>query len=158
MAGLEYIVRPAVFPDIRPTPNPSVAGKDDPNKGKAVITGMGGKSIDLPYSYSISASQSKPTEVKRRVDVARVYQMDDDGNVNKDNFVDIEVANKVTMRDNTSRASNIGAVVRDNTSRASNIGAAVVDVMRHFYYQRPQQSDNVEIKETNLIRDNPGQS
>ena len=37
-------------------------------------------------------------ETERRVDEVRVYQKDDDGTVNKDNFVDIEVANKIKMR------------------------------------------------------------
>jgi len=129
MAGFENIVRPSVFPNIRPTPTPSVPQKDDPNKGKAVITGSSGKIIDLPYSYSVSSTQSRPTERQRRVDVARVYQQDDSGTVNKDNFVDINVANKIWMRD-----ANI-----DTT---------------HFYTP-VQETDNIEIKERNKIVKNP---
>ena len=98
MAGLEYIVRPAVFPGIRPTPGPSTL-KDDPDKGKATITGSSGKTIDLPYSYSMTTSESRRRERKRRYDRARVYQKDDDGNINRDNFIDINVANKIWFKE-----------------------------------------------------------
>jgi len=126
MSGLEYVVRPVVFPDIRPTPSQSVPQKDNPNQGKATISGSSGKTIDLPYSYSISASQSRQSEIQRRVDVARVYQVtDDQGTVNKDNFVDISVANKIWMRD--------GQAVTPN------------------YFRRIQETNNVEIREYNMI-------
>jgi len=128
MAGLETVVRPVVFPVIRPTPTQSAVQKDDPNQGKAVITGSGGKSIDLPYSYSVSSSQSRPTETGRRVDVARVYQMDDNENVNRDNFIDINVANKVWMRGSP---------------------------LTMYYYSRVQESDNVEIRERDKMIPNP---
>src|SRR5262245_1283677 len=129
MAGFETIVRPAVSPDIRPRPTPVVPQKSDPNKGKAVITGSSGKIIDLPYSYSVSSSESRPTERRRRVDVARVYQKDDDGNVNKDNFVDINVANKIWMRDGP--------------------------IDSKHYYTAVQEDDNIEVKERNKIGKNP---
>ena len=125
MAGLEYVVRPAIFPNIRPTPNQSVPQKDDPNQGKAVITGSSGKTIDLPYSYSISSSESRQTETRRRVDVARVYQMDDNGNVNRDNFVDINVVNKMWMQD--------GQVTSIN------------------HYTPVRETDNIQVRERNKI-------
>jgi len=77
-------------------------------------------------------------EVQRRVDVVRVYQMTDDSggssvaravaadNVNKDNFVDIEVANKVWMDDGT--------------------------VLSRYGYSRAQEADNIEIRERNKIK------
>src|SRR5262245_60564041 len=123
--GLETIVRPVVFPVIRPTPTQSAPPKDDPNQGKAVITGSSGKVIDLPYRYSVSASQSKPTETQRRVDTARVYKTDDDGTVDQNTFVDIDVANKIWMKD--------GPLVVTN------------------YYRPVQQSDNIEIREHNKL-------
>jgi len=125
MAGFETIVRPVVFPVIRPTPTQLAPPKNDPNQGKAVITGAGGKSIDLPYSYSINATESRPTETQRRVDVARVYQMDDSGNVSDSNFIDINVANKIWMQDG-------------------------LDVSPS-YYTPIQESDNIQIREHNKI-------
>src|SRR5262245_48135490 len=128
MAGFETIVRPVVFPVIRPTPAPSAAPKDDPNQGKAVITGSSGKIIDLPYSYSVSSSQSRTTETKRQVDQVRVYQKDDDGTVSNSTFVDLEVANKVWMQGSPQTI---------------------------YFYTRTQQADNIEIRNTNIIRKNP---
>jgi len=127
MAGLEYVVRPAVFPDIRPTPNPSAAQKD---QSKAVITGSSGKTIDLPYSYSISSSESRQSETKRRVDVARVYQEEDDGTINHDNFVDINVANKIWMKDGP------------------------IDTIN--YYAPVQEEPNIVIREKDKIIKKPG--
>ena len=39
MAGLEVVVRPIVFPDIRPRFRPALPAEDDPTKGFAVISG-----------------------------------------------------------------------------------------------------------------------
>ena len=127
--GFESIVRPVVVPNIRPTPSQGVPAADDPNKGVFTIHGTSGSFIELPYSWSASTSQSNPTETKRRVDVARVYQMDDDRNVNKDNYVDIEVANRVWMDDGT----------------------------EHRYGYNPvQEDDNIEIREHNKIKRRDG--
>src|SRR4051794_2922653 len=97
MAGFEVIVRPVVFPDIRPAPAQSLPPADDPDKGFATIRGNGAKEISLSNSYSASTSTSQRKEIKRQVDEARIYQKNDDGTVNKANFVDIEVANKLWM-------------------------------------------------------------
>ena len=93
--AFEVVVRPVVMPDIRPAPAQPVPPADDPTKGICTIRGSNGKFLDLAYSWSASTSQNNQSEFKRRVDVARVYQMDDEENVNRDNFVDIEVANTV---------------------------------------------------------------
>ena len=39
MAGLEVVVRPVIFPDIRPRSRPALPPEDDPTKGFAVIQG-----------------------------------------------------------------------------------------------------------------------
>jgi hypothetical protein len=132
MAGFETVVRPVVFPDIRPAPAQPLPPQDNPNQGLCTITGSSGKTIDLPYSYSISSSESRPTETRRRVDVARVYQMNDDGTVNKDNFVDINVANKIWMRDGETQQTQ--------------------------YYTAVQETDNIQIRERNKIIANPAAS
>ena len=89
MAGLEVVVRPVVFPDIRPRPTQPLPPKDDPDKGFAVIRGNGGSQVNCPQSYSASTTSSQHSEVQRRVDKARVHQENEDGSVNKQNFVDM---------------------------------------------------------------------
>ena len=71
-AGFEVVVRPVVFPSIRPVARVFVP-EDAPDKGIAVIGGSGGKLIDLPHSSSVSSSKSRMVEVKRVYDIARVY-------------------------------------------------------------------------------------
>jgi hypothetical protein len=102
MAGLEVIVRPVVFPDIRPARARQIAPSDDPEKGFCVIRGASGQTVDLSSSYSVSATQARPVERSRRVDRARVYQDEGDGGggggggeINRDNYVDMEVANRI---------------------------------------------------------------
>jgi len=99
MAGFEVVVRPVITPSIRPAPARSLPPEDDPAKGICEIKGTGSHPISLSHSSSVSWSQTKPVETERRVDTARVYQEDDDGEVNRDNFVDIEVANRINMKD-----------------------------------------------------------
>src|SRR5262245_54220731 len=98
MAGFEIVVRPVVFPDIRPAPAQPVPPADQPDQGFAIIRGNGGHSFTTSSSYNASASSSQRTELQRREDEARVYQKDDNGKINKKNFVDIRAANKVWMK------------------------------------------------------------
>ena len=94
--GLEVVVRPVVLPNIRPPVPGVMAPPDDPTKGLAVLSGGSGKFIGTSASTSVSVSKQRPhKETKRQVDVERIYQMDDDGNINKDNFVDVERMKKV---------------------------------------------------------------
>jgi hypothetical protein len=125
--AFEVIVRPAVVPNIRPTPSQSVpAAANDPNKGIFTIHGTSGKFIELPYSWSASTSESRSRETKRKVDRARVYQKADDGTVNKDNFVDVEVAKKIWMKNGSEDAV--------------------------YTYQQVVEADNIEIKERDIIK------
>jgi len=98
MAGFEVIVRPVVFPNIRPAPPRVLAPEDDPTQGIAVISGSGGKLIDLPHNWSVSVSRQKPhQEAVRQYDEERVYQVDEQGNINKQNYVDVERLKKVRL-------------------------------------------------------------
>lgn len=97
MAGFEVVVRPVVFPDIRPAPAQPVPPADDPDKGFATINGNGGKSFTLQWSYNSSGSTSQRFEKERVVDEARVYQKEKNGKINKKNFVDIKAAKKIKM-------------------------------------------------------------
>jgi hypothetical protein len=140
MAGFEVIVRPVVFPNIRPQPSRSLPpASDDPKQGQAVLSGSNGQVIALTHSYSASASSTGGTETERTFDVARITPSDSGGGVSRssgratgtaDTFVDVEVVKKVKMRDksgNTSvwnytpieEADNIEIIQRDQTRKTS---------------------------------------
>lgn len=72
--ALEVIVRPAVFPDIRPG-NARDARSDDPSRGRAVIGGGGGQVIDLVQSQSSNTQKQHQTEEIRVSDIIRVYRI-----------------------------------------------------------------------------------
>jgi hypothetical protein len=135
MASFEVVVRPVVFPNIRPQGTPrSLPPEDDPEKGFCVIRGNPGKSFDLSYSYSFNATSGNETEIERDVDEVRVYQEEDDGTINHDNFVDIKVPKKIEKE---------GAAKDDWTP---NKRLEANRKMRWVERYRPvQQQDNVEI-------------
>ena len=89
MAGFEVIVRPVVFPNIRPLPSRSLPPVDDATAGQAVLSGSSGQVIALTHSYSASVSSQGGRETERTFDEARVYQQNADGSVNKDSYVDV---------------------------------------------------------------------
>jgi len=142
MAGLEVVVRPVVFPNIRPAPARSLPPADDPTKGFCEITGGGSFPVQLSFSQSVSTSKSKPVETERRVDEARIYQENDDGTVNKDNYVDVEVANRITMMRQALTKQ------RGEAQRVS----------EQNYYKRIQEEKNIEIRKRDQIRKNEEQA
>jgi hypothetical protein len=143
MAGFEIVVRPVVFPNLRPAPARSLPPPDDPEKGFAVIRGNGAKSVSLSYSYSASWSKSRPTEMERRSDEVTVYQEEDDGTVNKDNYVKMKVANRIKMR-------------RENDPYEKKDGSTGLPpgrlgINETSYYQRVKPSNNVEVTRTDIV-------
>jgi hypothetical protein len=118
--GFESIVRPSVLPNIRPSGAQKVVF-NDPAEGFAAIHGNPAKQLNLTRTVSISINRSSGVEVHRRVDKSRVYQVTDDG-VNKDNYVDIEVTNKLIWADYLGRHKR--------------------------YYKRLKPADNIEILDT----------
>jgi hypothetical protein len=154
MAGFEVVVRPVVFPNIRPAPARSLPPADDPEKGMCVITGGGSFPVQLSHSANVSTSKSKPVETERRSDEARIYQMEDDGTVNRDNYVDVKAANRINMRrqegDPVPRLDDTGGLPRPHR-----LGIEEVS-----YYQRVKESDNVEILRRDVVdkSDLPGAS
>lgn len=128
MAGFEVVVRPMVLPNIRPASPRVLPPPDDPEKGIAVIGGSGGRLIDLPYTWSVSFSSSAPaTEERRQFNKERIYQVDEKGNINKDNYVDVE--------------------------RLSRVRLATSDGPQKFLFADPPPADNVEILERDVTRD-----
>jgi len=159
--GFEVVVRPAVLPNIRPAPAQSLPPQDDPDKGFAVIRGNGGKQIDLSSSWSASTSQNKQAESKRRVDEARVYQKDDDGTVNRKNFIDIEVANKIWMKGPKKNFTGFNGddlvptvpgrgFTGDDLVPRSKGGKA--DEVTTYSYRRIKEQSNIEIKKKDVIK------
>jgi hypothetical protein len=146
MAGFEVVVRPVVFPNIRPTPNQSALPPDDPTKGLCVIEGSSGQWVEFADSWSISMSHSKPIETERRVDIARVYQMDDNGNVNRNNFIDVEVPNRITAKGGKGLTNAPVAGVEV----ASPYGVTEEDITT--YYQRQQEDPHIDLLQRDVIR------
>lgn len=127
MSGLETIVRPVVLPNIRPAPARPKVPDDDAERGVCVLNGSSGRLIDLSISESSSISRSRANELKRRFDVARVFQVEDDGTVNLENFIDVEVINRLWLQ----------------------AGDGTITKAR---FARQEESANVEIRSRNNIR------
>ena len=132
MAGFEVIVRPVVFPNIRPGPARVLQPADDPEQGKCVLSGGSGKFMGVSLSRSISVSKQSPhKENKRQYDVERVYQVDEQGNINKANFVDIERLSRI---------------------RLDSDGGDDNQEILNETYAKPPKADNIETLETDQTR------
>jgi hypothetical protein len=95
MAGFEVIVRPVVFPVIRPPLPRVLVPEDDPSQGIAVLGGAGMESITLSQSEQRSWSRTRLVERRRVYDLIRLYAIDAKGKINRDIYFDIEVVTKV---------------------------------------------------------------
>jgi hypothetical protein len=127
MAGFEVVVRPAVFPNIRPNPPRVLPPPDSPDQGVFTFSGGGGTFVGISYSMSVSISRSKPKqETARQSYRERVHQVDDKGNINKENYIDVERLKKVRMDDEESATK--------------------------YIYTDPPQADNVETIATDVAR------
>lgn len=153
MAGLELVVRPVVFPNIRPAPPRSLPAVSSPDKGFAVIHGMGAKSMSVSNSFSSSTSTNRKKETQRRVDEARVYQKTDDGTVDKYNYVDIEVANKVWMK---GAPANFRGFTGDDLVPTYPGRGWTGDDIEVRTYERVKEKDNIEIKKRDVMRKKEG--
>jgi hypothetical protein len=150
MAGLEVVVRPVVFPDIRPAPPRSLPPQDDPEKGMCVITGGGSFPVQLSHSANVSTSKSKPVETERRSDEVTIYQMDDDGTVNRDNFVKMKVANRITMR-----RQDGDKATGDPVDPVGSLPRPAAPSMNEVsYYKRVEPAANIEVTKRDVIEKN----
>jgi hypothetical protein len=129
MAGFEVVVRPMVLPNIRPAPSTRVLqAEDDPASGMCTIGGSGGGGlIDLPRSWNVSVSYQKPQRESTRVfDKQKVYQVDEQGNINRSNFVEVERLKKVRLDDDK---GSIKVIYADPPERP-NVETTAADVTR----------------------------
>jgi len=146
MAGLEVVVRPVIFPDIRPRARQSLPPQDDPDKGFAVIKGQPAQGVGISYSMSISSSKEHQQETERRVDVVRVYQEEEDGTINKQNYVDMEVANRIT----TTEPGPEGAAPRA-PGDPSTPWNQVSEIEKKAYYKKYEEWEEEEKRKMKLL-------
>jgi hypothetical protein len=155
MAGFEIVVRPVVFPDIRPPPAKPVLPADDPTQGQCVINGASGEIVTLNSSWNYNQSKSRQVETKRRSDLARVYQQEDDGTVNKDNFVDVKVPNKIQYRGGKKPSISSEIFVDPNYPGKKGDTPSITPEGLIVYNARVKEAPNIEIKQTDIVEDNP---
>lgn len=141
MAGIEVIVRPSVFPDIRPEAKETGAPAD-PAANRTIWTGQDGQVLDLNLSQTISMTRQVAREEKRVFDIARIYRTVQDPNnpnaqpqVDKNTYVDVEIPHAIRLK---------------QSRNGPNIDR---------YYRKPKAEDypngNVEILEEDKERENP---
>jgi hypothetical protein len=137
MMGLEVVVRPVVFPNIRPAPARVLPLPADPTQGQVVINGSSTKTISESYTFSVSVSRQNPKrEEVRQYDTVRVYQKTGgdggstragSGGINRSNYIDVEVLKKVRLTGD------------DNGP------------LKMIYAEMPE-AENIEILETDMTR------
>lgn len=155
MAGFEVVVRPVVLPNIRPRPAQTLPPPDDPEQGFCTIKGNPAHEVTFSNSRNASMSKSHQVETQRRVDTARVYQQDDDGTVNRDNFVDVEVANKIWTRGGARPLLGANPVANPlGTDPATAQAAAQANEEIILWYQRQVEQQNIEIRKRDEIKKN----
>jgi hypothetical protein len=137
MAGFETIVRPVVFPNIRPATPQNVPPKDATGT-EQVIRGNPASVASNSRSVHEAWSLSRNVETERRVDVMRIYQKDDQGNVNKDNFVDVEITNRMRRRGGLAPSNTGGTASQQYTN----------------YYRRQPETDWIKLFDQDQIRQN----
>jgi hypothetical protein len=146
MGNFETIVRPVVFPNIRPVQSRSVAPENDPEQGLAHINGQGGQIVSLPYNFTQNISRTKQQEFKRRVDEVRIFQKEgegDDATINRDNYLDVQVTDKLWMKQ-SGRGGDI-----------TGVGGPVQFEDIPMYFQKVVETSNIEIRERGKIIENP---
>jgi hypothetical protein len=149
--GFEVVVRPVVLPNIRPAPAQSLPPADDPEQGWCTIRGNPAQEVNFSNSWNRSTSKSHQVEIKRRVDEVRTYQQNADGSVNRDNFIDTEVANKIWTRGGKKPA--LDSSSPDDTitgSKAPKGNATEIAT----WYARQLEAANIEIKNRDKIKEN----
>lgn len=142
MAGFEVIVRPVVLPNIRPPSARVLPPVDDPEQGKVIVSGGGGKFMGTSVSSSISVSSQAPhREEKRQFDVERIYQVDEKGgghgrsgaevgNINKNNFIDVERVKKISLSSGSGDDKDIINRIYADPPKADNIETIQTDQTR----------------------------
>ena len=70
--AFETVVRPSVFPNIRPGAAQVSSAPSTSGQGMATIHGASGRFLDLAFSITMNSSRQTFKEKKRRVDEVRV--------------------------------------------------------------------------------------
>jgi hypothetical protein len=149
--SFEVVVRPVVFPNIRPAVARALLPADDPKKGVCEINSSSPHPVSLTYSKSINSSSSRPVETERRVDAGRLYQKQDDGTINRRNFVDIQVANRITKRGGNQPSGQISLWTPADQTQTAAARSKFMGESWIEYYKRMEKLDNFEIQQENKI-------
>src|SRR5262245_40748065 len=147
--ALEVVVRPVVLPNIRPQAPQSLPPLDDPDKGWCTIQGNPASEVTTSNSFSTSMSKSVNVETERTEDEARVYQMNDDGTVTRENFVDVRVATRIKLRGGAMPIADVTGI-----DPATQESARKANQLRDDWYIRQVEERNIEIRKRNLKRKN----
>lgn len=152
--GFEVVVRPVVFPNIRPQSARVLPPENNPEQGLARIRGNPAQTVTFTHSYSFNWSSSRNVETERTVDEVRVYQQDDDGTINRDNFVDIEVAKKITKEGVKSESPGVDWKVYDSEREGEDKDTESRKRWQE-HYKPIEEADNIEFRETDINKKNP---
>jgi hypothetical protein len=141
--AFEVVVRPVVFPNIRPQTPQILPQQTDSTQGFATLNGNPAQSASGSYSYTSSTSNTRRQEKNRLVDNMRVYQKLDkedqkegEDNVNKDNYIDMYFAKRITMFGDSRNANNSFGGGR---------------LQEKYGYQKQKEEDNIELREENKL-------
>jgi len=149
--SFETVVRPFVIRTLRPpAPSQLLVPEDDPSQGFAVLSGAGMEKINSTYNEQSSWSKSRNVETQRTVDRVRIYQKEEDGTVNKENFVDVEEAKEIRMVDGKgveTRYQYASPVDPEDVSDNDNIlilEQNIEKINKDYYEQNPKVDDDRE--------------
>lgn len=121
--GLETVVRPIENRDFRPTPKQLLEPSDD---NEFILDGGDGSMLSLRHSINYSWSHTAETEVRRKFDVDRIHNPDDD-----EQFVDVERITQLRVKDAKGK-------------------------IRKLHLARPPAADNITTVSTDNVRINNG--
>lgn len=152
MPVLEVVVRPRVFPDIRPD-KADIAVADNPGAGRGVISGGGGQVIDLQYSYNADVQKQHQSEEYRVYDIIRIFR-----------FVPTNGEPPVSPGGNQPPLPQAGRVDRtvyiDQEVMWQVIHVLHTGETRRTFYRRPSSDDypngNMEVVAADIIRKTKG--
>lgn len=119
--SLEAIVRPAIVPDLRPTPTQVALPAPDAER-QTEIASSNARLINLRHSFTWSWDKQTFTETGRTFDVARVFNVD-----NRNNYVDVEFPYKIRLRDSSGSPAGLRL---DRVQNTDNTEVTLTDQVR----------------------------
>jgi len=103
----------------------------------------------------VSGSVHNPKETERRVDQVRVSQKNEDGTINRESFVELEVANRITMEDSVAGDPPEFESAPPGVGDPDAIYPKGGKQLSKYYYAPIKEADNIEITKRNIIKKEP---